>query len=602
MKRILRFAVSVALCLSLLSVNFITASSASEFFSKAQMLYIDGHIEAEAGLNEYATVQGACVDGDYAYFAFMQGSVCNIAKFDARTWEYIEKEKIINMGHSNDMTYNPDKDYLVVANNAPYYDVVTLVDPDTLKPIKDVKIEEDIYAIAYNEKHKCYVVGLSGTYDFALLDSDFKVIEEYKGVKTGYTRQGCDCDDDYIYFVQSGGKNLLVVYDYEGNHITDMPLDDSDEVENIFHIGNTFYTSLYYYGNTLYRIGFSDRTKIGYTVSYSAGGGEGEMDSTRVDYGDSTPLRACSFTKEGYTFEGWRAKRTSDGKYIGFRKGSSEYEWLTGDEAYDWLLYDDEEPIATTVRTGNVELTAMWIADNYAIEFNAGDGVGEPLSFTQAYADEFKIPDGGYTQEGYIFDGYLATRDYDGRTYGYLEGSDKAQWLDPADVSKAYYFRPGDSVSKLTKDGTVTLTAQYKFAYTFEGNGSTLVEYVGTDEKVSIPSNGELTTLAQGAIKDNEIMTDLVIPAGVSSLEKESVANCPKLRSVTFEGALPEEINGDSILGDEAPLIYEVHNGERFWIGFFNGEAGVPLMRLHSERLSDFLQTIDTIRTNQERL
>ena len=97
-------------------------------------------------------------------------------------------------------------------------------------------------------------------------------------------------------------------------------------------------------------------------------------------------------------------------------------------------------------------------------------------------------------------------------------------------------------------------------------------------------------------------MTDLVIPAGVSSLEKESVANCPKLRSVTFEGALPEEIDGDSILGDEAPLIYEVHNGERFWIGFFNGDAGVPLMRLHSEKLSDFLQTIDTIRTNQERL
>ena len=193
MKRILRFAVSVVLCIALLSANLITASSASEFFSKAQMLYIDGHIEAEAGLNEYATVQGACVDGDYAYFAFMQGSVCNIAKFDAHTWEYIEKEKIINMGHSNDMTYNPDKDYLVVANNAPYYDVVTLVDPDTLKPIKDVKIEEDIYAIAYNEKHKCYVVGLSGTYDFALLDSDFKVIEEYKGVKTGYTRQAEQC-------------------------------------------------------------------------------------------------------------------------------------------------------------------------------------------------------------------------------------------------------------------------------------------------------------------------------------------------------------------------------------------------------------------------
>lgn len=592
MKRIYRFAVCVALCIALLSANLITASSASEFFSKAQMLYIDGHIEADAGLNEYATVQGACVDGDYAYFAFMQGSVCNIAKFDAHTWEYIEKEKIINMGHSNDMTYNSDKDYLVVANNAPYYDVVTLIDPDTLAPIKDVEIDEEIYSIAYNAKHQCYVVGLSGTYDFALLNSDFKVIEEYEGVKTGYTRQGCDCDDDYIYFVQSGGKNLLVVYDYEGNHITDMPLDDSDEVENIFHIGSTFYTSLYYYGNTLYRIGFSDKTRIGYTVSYNAGGGEGEMEPTRVNYGESTPLRACTFTKEGYTFEGWRVKRTLDGKYLGYRSGSTEYEWLTGAEAYDWLLYDDEEPVATTVRNDNLELTAMWIADNYTININGGDGAGEPLTYTQAYAEDFTVPDGGYMLEGYIFDGYIATRDYDGRVYGYRENSDKAQWLEPEDAFRAHRFYPGDTVSKLTKDGAVTLTAQYKFAYTFGEGGSTLVEYVGTDEKVSIPSNGELTTLAQGAIKDNEIITDLVIPEGVSSLEKESVANCPKLRSVTFEGSLPDEIDGDSILGDEAPVIYEEHNGERFWIGFFNGQAGVPLLRLHSDRLSAFLQTL----------
>lgn len=592
MKRIYRFAVCVALCIALLSANLITASSASPFFSKAQMLYIDGHIEADAGLNEYATVQGACVDGDYAYFAFMQGSVCNIAKFDAHTWEYIEKEKIVNMGHSNDMTYNSDKDYLVVANNAPYYDVITLIDPDTLAPIKDVKIDEEIYSIAYNAKHQCYVVGLSGTYDFALLDSDFKVIEEYEGVKTGYTRQGCDCDDDYIYFVQSGGNNLLVVYDYDGKHVTDISLTDSDEVENIFHIGSTFYTSLYYYGNTLYRIGFSDKTKIGYTVSYSAGGGEGEMEPTRVNYGESTPLRACTFTREGYTFEGWRVKRTSDGKYIGYRSGSTEYEWLTGAEAYDWLLYDDEEPIATTVRNDNLELTAMWIADNYTIHVNGGDGAGEPLTYTQAYAEDFTVPDGGYMLEGYIFDGYIATRDYDGRVYGYRENSDKAQWLEPGDAFRAHRFYPGDTVSKLTKDGAVTLTAQYKFAYTFGEGGSTLVEYVGTDEKVEIPSNGELTTLAQGAIKDNEIITDLVIPEGVSSLEKESVANCPKLRSVTFEGSLPDEIDGDSILGDEAPVIYEEHNGERFWIGFFNGQAGVPLLRLHSDRLSAFLQTL----------
>ena len=306
MKRVFRFAVCVMLCVLTVTANLCAAGVAADsgFFSKVDMLHIRSHIEEDAGCGSGATVQGACADGEYAYFAFMNGSVCNIAKYDAHSWEYIGKEKIINMGHSNDMTYNSDKDYLVVANNAPYYDVITLIDPDTLSPIKDVKIDEDIYSISYNAKRKCYVVGLSGTYDFALLDSDFEVIKEFEGVKTGYTRQGGDCDDDYIYFVQSGGHNLLVVYDYEGNHITDIPMDDTDEVENIFHIGYTFYTSLYYRGNTLYRIGFDPTSSIAYHISYDPGTGEGEMKGTNVEYGESTKLRPCSFTKEGYLFAG----------------------------------------------------------------------------------------------------------------------------------------------------------------------------------------------------------------------------------------------------------------------------------------------------------
>ena len=292
MKRILRFAVCVMLCFSLISASFtFTSSGAADFYNDVEMLHIADHIEHEAGLNEYATVQGACSDGKYAYFAFMQGAVCNIARFNAHSWEYIEKKPIVNMGHCNDMTYNSDKGYLVVVNNVPYYDVVTLVDPDTLEPIKDVKLKEDIYSIAYNAKNKTYVVGISGTYNFALLDSNFKVKKKFKGVNTGYTRQGGDCDDDYIYFVQSGSNNILMAYDYSGKHIAKIPIDDRDEIENIFHIGSEFYTSLFYYGSTLYRIGFSGFSKIAYQVSYDANGGVGEMKATTVNYGKKPKLR-----------------------------------------------------------------------------------------------------------------------------------------------------------------------------------------------------------------------------------------------------------------------------------------------------------------------
>lgn len=595
MKRILRLSVCAVLSVAVLltqlcALSVMAAEPDADFFSKVDMLFIESHLESDVGLGKGTTVQGACADGEYAYFAFMNGSVCNIAKYDAHTWEYLEKKQIVNMGHSNDMTYNPDKDYLVVANNAPYYDVITLVDPDTLKPIKDVTIDEDIYSISYNPKRKVYVVGLSGTYDFALLDEDFTVKKKFEGVDTGRTRQGGDCDDDYIYFVQSGGNNLLVVYDYSGEHIASIPMDDSDEVENIFHIGNTFYTSLYYYGNTLYRVGFSDASRIAYPVSYDAGGGEGEMKPTTILYGESTKLSPCTFTKEGYTFGGWRAQRTSDGAFIGYRNGASDYEWLARDEVYNDVLYDDEESIATTVRFGGVKLTATWIAERYNITLAPGEGAGEALSYTVAQNTDFILQESGFSKEGYLFAGYAATRTYDDRVYGYRADSDRAEWLRPEDAAKQHIFKAGDHLSAMTPEGDVTLTAQFKSAYTFGEDGSTLVEYVGVDEKVMIPANdGELKTLAEGAIKDNENMTELYIPAGVDTMHKQSITNCKKLRNIYFEGTLPSEINGDCCSGQDTPILYEIRDGQTFCIGFLGGDADLPIVRYLSSSLDDNL-------------
>ncbi|MBQ3266210.1 MAG: InlB B-repeat-containing protein [Ruminococcus sp.] len=588
MKRAIRFAVCIFLCAVLMTANPCVANAASGFYPKAEMLMIDSHIESYVGAGNTSPVQGACTDGRYVYFGIVGGSVCSLAKFDINTWEYVTKQQIINMGHSNDMTYNPDKDYLVVANNAPYYNVITLINPDTLAPIKDIQIKEDIYSIAYNQKRKCYVVGLSGTYDFALLDSDFKVTKKFTGVKTGYTRQGCDCDDDYIYFVQSGGNNILVVYDYSGNHITDIPLSVSDEVENLFHIGNTFYTTLFYYGSKLYRIGFSDATKITYTVGYDPNGGEGEMKSTTVHYGNSTPLSPCTFTKDGYFFAGWRVQRTSDGKYVGYRNGASDYEWLEENDIFNYVLYDNEQPVAETVRYGGVRLYAEWIAEQYELRYECGEGEGEEQLYTVEYGSEITVPELGYSREGYIFDGYTASRDVDGRVYGYRADSDTAEWLYESDADRLYRFRPGDTFTAMTPEGTVTLTARYRYAYTFGEDGSTLVEYVGVDEEVKIPGNGgELKTLAEGAIKDNEIMKDLYIPAGVNALEKQSITNCPKLRSIYFEGDLPDEIDGDCFVGQDAPVVYEIRDGQAFCVGFFSGKSGVQLLRLHAKSLDE---------------
>ena len=602
MRRILRFAVCAALISALIFANLCFVSAAESFYSSADTLLIKSHIEADANMSSLCTVQGACTDGKYAYFAVMNGGA-TVIKYDINTWEPVESKRITNVGHANDMTYNSDKGYIVVANNAPYYDVITLLNPDTLEAIKDVQLDEEIYSIAYNSKRKQYVVGISGSYDFALLDESFKVVKKFEGEETGYTRQGCDCDDNYIYFVQSGGNNALVIYDYSGKNVAMMSLNDSDEVENIFHNGNDFYTSMFYYGNYLHRVAFSSRTAITYNVSYYANGGEGAMEDTVVKYGTPTKLRANSFTRPGYFFGGWMARHDIDGMCVGKRVGSDEIEWLYEDELNDWVLYDDTQTVSTTVRYGNVELSAFWINESYDIYYDDGIGEGYQDPVTVGYSDTYTVPETDFFCEGYVFDGFLAIRDCDGKVYGCRYGCDTPEWLRWEDMDTQYHIKPGEQLSKLSYDGPVTLTAQFRYAYTFGDDGTTLVEYVGVDEKVTIPDNrGELTTLGEGSIKDNEIMTELYIPESVSSLQSNAVSNCPKLRNIYFEGDLPEDFSAESVTGADAPIIYRMVDEVPMCIGFFTTTDSAPLIHMQSTALSGTVRTRNVLNNAAEEL
>ncbi len=607
MKKLIRIAVCLALILTLLAANLPVTSAAETFLQKVEMLQMMTHIEKDAGLSGYGVVQGACTDGKYAYFAAMSGGA-TILKYDINTWELVRSERISNVGHGNDMAYNSDEHVLVIANNAPYYNIVTLVNPDNLKVIKDVELKQtvkektknketgkeeekevekelDIYSIAYNAARKQYVVGISGGYDFALLDKDFKPVKKFEGFNTGFTRQGCDCDENYIYFVQSGGNNILVIYDYDGKRVSTIPMSNTDEVENIFHVGNTFYTSMYYYGNTLHRIGFSDKTRIAYTVTYDANGGEGEMAPTRVLYGNPTKLRENAFTRDGYFFAGWIVRRDTDGKVVGLSNGADSFGWLSEGDVFNYHLYEDGKTVSETVKNGGVKLSAFWIADRYTVEFDSDGGEGYMDPFSTGYSEPVTLPASTFTKEGYIFDGYTASRTVDGRIYGFRKNSGTPEWLNEEDADRPYIYQPGDEVSELTYDGAVIFTSRFKFAYTFSDGGSTLVEYVGVDEKVSIPSNdGELRTLAEGAIKDNELMTELYIPASVDTLEREAVTNCPKLRSVYFEGRLPEMFDNASVNVAETPAVYRVRDGVSYCIGFANPQSA-PLIRCHAAAL-----------------
>jgi hypothetical protein len=69
------------------------------------------------------------------------------------------------------------------------------------------------------------------------------------GKDLGYTTQGCDCDDTYIYFPmwdKPNYANYIFVYDWDGNYIrTIRVIWMNNEPEDIFLLDGKFYMTSY---------------------------------------------------------------------------------------------------------------------------------------------------------------------------------------------------------------------------------------------------------------------------------------------------------------------------------------------------------------------
>lgn len=206
----------------------------------------------------YHVQQGAATDGEYAY-AIMENQVddlCSIWKLDMKDWSVAETKYGLELDHGNDMTYHPGLDQLLVAHNKPRYTRVSFVDPDTLEILDAKTMPYKIYSIAYEPTRDQYIIGISGSYDFVILDKDFKRVERFKGVDTGLVKQGVDCDENYIYFPQCTSdslKNVIMVYDWEGNFVTQIRVKSFQEIESIFHVGDDWYITFNASGSYIYK-------------------------------------------------------------------------------------------------------------------------------------------------------------------------------------------------------------------------------------------------------------------------------------------------------------------------------------------------------------
>lgn len=206
-------------------------------------------------------LQGGCTDGKYAYFCSTNGyeDVCTISKYEISTWEEVARIPVVKVDHGNDIAYNSDKRCLVVCHNAPHRNLVSFVDKNSLEIIETFEIPLQIYSITYNAKTNRYAVGISYSFDFAILDKDFNIIKTIKGVKPeSKTRQAMDSDDKYIYFLLSF-PNAISVYDWDGNHYGVFKLNDAAsgyESENIFLHNDDMYIGYNYGFGKVYKTSF----------------------------------------------------------------------------------------------------------------------------------------------------------------------------------------------------------------------------------------------------------------------------------------------------------------------------------------------------------
>lgn len=170
----------------------------------------------------------------------------------------------------------------------------------------------------------------------------------------------------------------------------------------------------------------------GLKISYHANGGKGTMSDTAIAKGDTTTLTSNSFTRAGFTFNGWNTK--SDGKGTSYSNAQS----VTPDS--------------------NLDLYAQWKGIPYTIKFDANTGTGSMSDESLVYGTAKAISKNTFTKKSYAFAGWNTKPDGKGTEYAdRQEVSDLstsgqtitlyAQWR------KADWNSSGDDITKTKDEG-----------------------------------------------------------------------------------------------------------------------------------------------------
>ena len=193
----------------------------------------------------------------------------------------------------------------------------------------------------------------------------------------------------------------------------------------------------------------------GYTVRFTGNGATGgNTPDQAFQYNIGQNLRRNGFTRDGYTFTGW--KRADNQQAYG------DGQWVNN---------------LTTQPNGIVTMVAQWSANEAHIRYNPNPPAGKTTggqgtpNWDGHTGDTPTIGQNGWTIDGYTFAGWATSPDGSGARYA-----------------------PG---ARWTANGTLTLYAQWtpgQASLTYDGNGATggkTDPQTGkTDEKINVRDNG----------------------------------------------------------------------------------------------------------------
>ena len=137
-------------------------------------------------------------------------------------------------------------------------------------------------------------------------------------------------------------------------------------------------------------------TPIIYTVSFDNNGGTGTMATQTFTYNVAQNLTSNTFTRAGYTFNGWNTK--SDG---------------SGDS------YANSQSVKNLASTNGATITlyAQWTIQTFTVAFDKNGGTGTMASQTFTYNQAQTLTANTFTRTGYIFNGWNTKSDGSGNSY-----------------------------------------------------------------------------------------------------------------------------------------------------------------------------------------